>query len=112
MINKCGKLPLAISALGGILRNRASLKDWKRINNDIDSTLNQDLGNLGDSGTISKVLSLSYYDLPHFLKPCFLYMSVFREDQNIDPKKLYHLWIAEGLISKRYCLKGETLMDV
>ncbi|GAA0176497.1 hypothetical protein LIER_42087 [Lithospermum erythrorhizon] len=34
------------------------------------------------------------------------------EDQNIDPKKLYHLWIAEDLISKRYCLKGETLMDV
>lgn len=45
-----------------------------------------------------EILSLSYNFLPSHLKPCFLYMGVFREDSNIHISKIIKLWIAEGFI--------------
>ncbi|KAL7161351.1 hypothetical protein ACSBR2_041916 [Camellia fascicularis] len=64
-----------------------------------------------DNG-VSKVLALSYHDLPHQLKPCFLYLGHFPEDSRIDAERLYHLWIADGIIVDDDRVGDETIMDV
>ncbi|CAD6254235.1 unnamed protein product [Miscanthus lutarioriparius] len=47
---------------------------------------------------MKRILLLSYVDLPHHLKSCLLYLSVFPEDYPIDCRQLILLWVAEGLI--------------
>ncbi|XP_031107841.1 putative late blight resistance protein homolog R1B-12 isoform X2 [Ipomoea triloba] len=47
---------------------------------------------------ISKILILSYNNLPNFLKICFLYLGIFPESINIPVKKLIKLCIAEGFV--------------
>ncbi|KAL0376864.1 UNVERIFIED_CONTAM: putative disease resistance protein [Sesamum calycinum] len=45
-------------------------------------------------------------------KPCFLYLACFREDEDIEIKDLYLLWMAEGMISLEDRGRGESLQDV
>ncbi|RZC92764.1 hypothetical protein C5167_029495 [Papaver somniferum] len=90
MVRKCGGLPLAICALGGILATkREDIKDWRYVHGDVASNIN---------GGVMGILALSYNDLPVHLKPCFLYLGLFPEDYAIPRKKLIRLWIAEGFI--------------
>ncbi|KAL3506231.1 hypothetical protein ACH5RR_031613 [Cinchona calisaya] len=114
MVRKCGGLPLAISVLGGMLKDKGSLRDWKNVNKSIDLYLCKGEGNEegSDGGAIAQVLSLSYNVLPYHLKPCFLYLGNFCEDDNIDVEQLYLLWIAEGMIISENRKNGETLVDV
>lgn len=96
IVAKCGGLPLAVVVLGGFLsRKDQKPSEWekvlKRINWQLDEPQNQ----------ISTILSLSYNDLPNFLKPCFLYLGAFPEDFEIPAKKLIQLWVAEGLVQQR-----------
>ncbi|KAF8378838.1 hypothetical protein HHK36_030187 [Tetracentron sinense] len=58
---------------------------------------------------ISKILALSYDDLPFYLKSCFLYFGIFPEDKEIPNRRLIQLWVAEGFIEER---RGETLEEV
>lgn len=50
-------------------------------------------------GNVQELLALSYDDLPYYLKPCFLYLSVFPEDCQIPVGMLTRMWVAEGLVS-------------
>ncbi|XP_026384477.1 disease resistance protein RPP8-like [Papaver somniferum] len=94
MVRKCGGLPLAICALGGILATkRADIKEWKYIHRDVASNINR-----GKDGGVMGILALSYNDLPVHLKPCFLYLGLFPEDYAIPRRKLIQLWIAKGFI--------------
>ncbi|XP_027164884.1 probable disease resistance protein At1g58390 [Coffea eugenioides] len=63
-------------------------------------------------GAVLQVLALSYDELPYHLKPCFLYLGQFREDEDIDAEMLYRMWTAEGMVSADHRGKGETLTDV
>ncbi|XP_031108569.1 uncharacterized protein LOC116013047 [Ipomoea triloba] len=47
---------------------------------------------------ISKILILSYNNLPNFLKICFLYLGIFPESSAIPVNKLIKLWVAEGFV--------------
>ncbi|KAF3644358.1 putative 4-coumarate--CoA ligase-like 9-like [Capsicum annuum] len=47
---------------------------------------------------IHDVLALCYYDLVYQLKPSFLYLGNFPEDQKISSQRLDQLWAAEGII--------------
>ncbi|KAI3854334.1 hypothetical protein MKX03_012796 [Papaver bracteatum] len=94
MVLKCGGLPLAICALGGILSTkREEIKEWEYVHRDVTFHINR-----GQNGGVMGILALSYNDLPVHLKPCFLYLGLFPEDFAIPRKKLIQLWIAEGFI--------------
>ncbi|KAK1274458.1 Disease resistance protein RPM1 [Acorus gramineus] len=58
---------------------------------------------------MSNILMLSFYDLPHYLKNCFLYCSAFPEDYLIKRKRIVRLWVAEGFIEER---DGMTMEDI
>lgn len=44
------------------------------------------------------MLDLSFSDLSHQLKLCFLYLSLFPEDFEINVEKLIRLFVAEGFV--------------
>ena len=96
MVSKCGYLPLAISVLGGILSEKKYVDEWDSLNKKINVNMRAQGSTEKD---IRGVLNLSYDDLPYRLKPCFLYLSRFQEDESIEVGNLCLLWIVEGLVS-------------
>ncbi|CDO99152.1 unnamed protein product [Coffea canephora] len=113
IVRKCGNLPLAISAIGGVLSQKTSLEEWETVKNDVDSYIRMSEGGKEEGyGAVLQVLALSYDELPYHLKPCFLYLGQYREDEDIDAEMLYRMWTAEGMISSDHRRKGETLTAV
>lgn len=107
MLGQTGNLPLAIVVLGGVLARKETLSEWEAVQRNIDLDLQK--GNI----EVSKVLELSYKDLPYHLKPCFLYLASFPEDVAISARKLIHMWIAEGFFASIAPVKGEaTVKDI
>ena len=95
IVKRCAGLPLAIVAIGGALATKQNNKlEWQKFNESLGSQLESN----PRLESITKILSLSYNDLPHFLKPCFLYFAIFPEDYSINCAKLIRLWIAEGFV--------------
>ncbi|KAK1273404.1 Disease resistance protein RPM1 [Acorus gramineus] len=105
IINKCDGLPLAIVTLGGLLRTKHSAMEW----NDTLKSLNWMLTNSPQLEKMSNILMLSFHDLPHYLKNCFLYCSAFPEDYRIKRKRIIRLWVAEGFIEER---DGMTMEEI
>ncbi|KAI6707035.1 hypothetical protein NL676_009997 [Syzygium grande] len=88
LLKKCGGLPLAVIVLGGLL----VVNEWETVYKKINL-------HFSDKSDVSKVLALSYDDLPWHLKPCFIYFGSFPEDAEIPVTKVLHMWIAEGFVS-------------
>ncbi|KAH7856942.1 hypothetical protein Vadar_007188 [Vaccinium darrowii] len=106
IVRKCEGLPLAIVTIGSLLSTKSKVvSEWQRFYNSIGSELerNPHLAN------ITKILLLSYNDLPYYLKSCFLYFGIIPEDYQITRGRLIRLWIAEGFIERH---KGKTLEEV
>ena len=98
---KCKGLPLALIVLGGILSTKEqSYIAWERVL----QTLNWYL----DGGDCMRVLAMSYEYLPHYLKPCFLYLASFPEDYMISAKRLIQMWVAEGFVP----LEGRPTIEI
>ncbi|XP_076898836.1 disease resistance protein RPM1-like [Bidens hawaiensis] len=105
---KCEGLPLAIVALGGLVCSRnQTVVEWKRIYDSI----NWELSNNPVLKSVKGILSLSFNDLPFYLKHCFLYCCVFRDGYPIKRKKLIRLWVAEGFILERKAVTVEEVAE-
>ena len=108
MIGYCGGLPLAITILGGLLAAK-QIEEWEDVLRRVKSYLYEqpDL-------RLTKVMGLSYDDLPCHLKPCFLYLAHFPEDFEIPRKELTRMWMGEGFISQIQHRGGreDTMEDV
>ncbi|XP_011072134.1 putative late blight resistance protein homolog R1B-16 [Sesamum indicum] len=90
----CRGLPLAIVVIGGLLAKSNNTREyWKFVAKNVTSFVNS-----GDDDYCLKILSLSYNSLPMYLKPCFLYMRVFPEDERIEASNLIKSWIGEGFL--------------
>ncbi|KAM3249924.1 putative late blight resistance protein R1B-16 [Capsicum annuum] len=90
---KCKGLPLIIVLVAGIIkRNKMEASWWDEVKNSLFSRL-------GESEDYTLLtMQLSYDNLPDYLKPCFLYMGMFPEDERIQVSKLISLWIAECFV--------------
>ncbi|CAO2148661.1 unnamed protein product [Urochloa humidicola] len=98
-LKKCGGVPLAIITIASLLtsRPRKSKLEWYDVYNSISSGLDK----YENMENMRGILSLSYHDLPPYLKPCLLYLSMFHEDYEIDKDRLVRLWVAEGFVEDR-----------
>nr|ABO15685.1 NBS-NBS-LRR type disease resistance protein [Ipomoea batatas] len=92
IVNKCGGLPLAIVVIAGILATKGEdIAEWKIFQLKTDDRMKN----------LENLLSLSYYDLPYYLKYCFLYFSIFPEDAIIRKERVIQLWIGEGFVKEK-----------
>ncbi|XP_028056481.1 disease resistance protein RPM1-like [Camellia sinensis] len=86
-------------AICGLLsaKDKSSVAKWEKTYQSLGAELE------GNNQLLSmkKILSLSYINLPHYLKLFFLYLSVFPEDHLIEHWRLSWLWIAEGFVEEK-----------
>ncbi|XP_050208648.1 disease resistance protein RPM1-like [Mercurialis annua] len=101
---RCQGLPLAIVAIGGVLatKDRWRIDEWELVHRSLGAVLE-------DNDRLRSILSLSYNDLPYYLKYCLMYFSIFPADDSIEHARLVRLWIAEGFVKEK---EGMTLEEV
>ncbi|XP_073039242.1 disease resistance protein RPM1-like [Primulina eburnea] len=105
ILKRCEGLPLAIVVIGGLLATKNNnFEDWKILERTIGLELEGDY-----LKRLNKLLSLSYYDLPYYLKACFLYLSIFPEDYLLEKWELIRIWIAEGFVEPK---DGKTREEI
>ncbi|KAF7027708.1 hypothetical protein CFC21_039730 [Triticum aestivum] len=104
IVRKCGHLPLAIKVTASALASRdLTENEWKKY-----------LGKYAGSQSmlsdeIEEALYLSYDELSHRLKQCFLYCTLYAEDSVIRHDEVTWLWIAESFIEEQH---GQLLEDI
>ncbi|KAJ0014269.1 hypothetical protein Pint_21819 [Pistacia integerrima] len=123
ILRKCGGLTLSICVLAGLLSTRkysaASLlrviedpeekhkeEESTVVNDDIQQTKEEAAGTSEHTrqGAVSgdqnppNILVLGYRDLHFCLRSCLLYMCLFPRSYEIPIRRLFLLWIAEGLM--------------
>ncbi|KAL6894495.1 hypothetical protein ACP4OV_008593 [Aristida adscensionis] len=104
ILKKCGGLPLAIVTISSLLSTKPQTMDqWELVKEGIVSAQEE------ASIKMKNILKFSYYDLPYYLRACWLYLSIFPEDHVIPKQRLIWKWIAEGFIDAE---KGQNLEEV
>ncbi|KAJ0665706.1 putative P-loop containing nucleoside triphosphate hydrolase, leucine-rich repeat domain superfamily [Helianthus annuus] len=91
IVKKCGGLPLALKAIGRLMRAKTEEEEW-------DDVLNSEIWNLESADEIVPALRLSYHDLSADLKRLFAYCSLFPKDFLFEKEELVSLWVAEGYL--------------
>ncbi|TYH64872.1 hypothetical protein ES332_D06G016200v1 [Gossypium tomentosum] len=98
IVQRCGGVPLAIKAIGSILRFRSQESEWLRVTD-------SEIWDLEDEGSrILAVLRLSYDHLPPHMRQCFSFCSIFPKDSVMTKDELMGLWMANGFIPSRGAL--------
>ncbi|KAL6870605.1 hypothetical protein ACP4OV_014453 [Aristida adscensionis] len=93
IIEKCDGLPLAIKVVAGTLCKKDKTENkWKEI---LDSYI---WSKEGLPEELNKAIYLSYDELAPKMKQCFLYFSLFPNDEIIGVDKIVAIWVAEGLL--------------
>ncbi|XP_059459640.1 disease resistance protein RPM1-like isoform X2 [Corylus avellana] len=109
IINRCKGLPLAIVVLGGSLSTKsASYQEWSKV---LDHPSWQLEGNESNDVQFSKILALSYNDLPLHLRPCLLYFGLFPKEKKIPVRRLLRLWLAEGFVKQSPAMTPEDMVE-
>ncbi|XP_066336705.1 disease resistance protein RGA5-like isoform X3 [Miscanthus floridulus] len=96
IIRKCCGLPLSLIHVAGLLASIDYSELWYHVHDHLCSILNR-------SHTVEeiqkKILNLSYNSLPHCLKTCLLYFSMYPEGYIMWKVHLVKQWIAESFIN-------------
>ncbi|KAF8394125.1 hypothetical protein HHK36_020330 [Tetracentron sinense] len=108
ILKRCGGLPLAIVAIGGVLSTREKIAtEWEMVHRSLGSLLE-----INDKlESMKNILLLSYNDLPYYLKPCLLYLGIFPEDYLIGSLRLIKLWTAEGFVREKERMTAEEVAE-
>ncbi|XP_034919401.2 putative disease resistance protein RGA4 [Populus alba] len=95
IVKKCGGVPLAIKALGNLMRLRDSEDQWIAVEK-------SEIWDLVEEGSmILPALRLSYTNLSPHLKQCFAFCAIFAKDEVMRREELVALWMANGFVSCR-----------
>ncbi|KAL6873564.1 hypothetical protein ACP4OV_013646 [Aristida adscensionis] len=94
-------LPLAILILGRLLRRKEFPEQWRDVLNHLKS--------MKPSSRLEGTLALSFDDLPHHLKSCFLYFAMMPPNMGYLAQYLVRIWAAEGFLKPK---KGQSMEDV
>lgn len=111
IVQSCGGLPLAITVLAGLLARKNTVPEWLNVRDSIDGYSRGDRHLKSKYEHTSRVLALSYDDLPERLKLCFQYLGNFPDNYEIPVKRLSQLWMAEGLITPKSSASAESMED-
>ncbi|MED6110188.1 hypothetical protein PIB30_040675 [Stylosanthes scabra] len=92
----CNGLPLVIKTTAGIVAKRERSEEaWEQIKKVLPYwSIAEDK----DGKKMMERLKFSYDDLSEQMKPCFLYLGVFPEDEEILVRELICMWMAEDFI--------------
>ncbi|TVU23551.1 hypothetical protein EJB05_25925, partial [Eragrostis curvula] len=103
IVQKCGGLPLGIKLIARVLVSKDQTKnEWQKV-------LRKDAWSMSNlPNELKGALYLSYEELPHHLKQCFLYCAMYHEDAVIYIDDIVRLWVAEGFINEK---DGQLLED-
>ncbi|KAF8394086.1 hypothetical protein HHK36_020291 [Tetracentron sinense] len=108
ILRRCGGLPLAIVAIGGVLSTKEKIViEWEMVHRSLGSLLESN----DKLKSMKNILSLSYNDLPYYLKPCLLYLSIFPEDYVFGSTRLINLWIGEGFVRDKERMTIEEVAE-
>ncbi|GLT58572.1 hypothetical protein SLA2020_314530 [Shorea laevis] len=89
---RCKGLPLAAKVLGSFLQSRSTKGEWLTI-------LDSEIWKLDSARKeIFAPLLLSYYDLPHPVRRCFLYCVLFPKDFEYRYHDITSQWLAQGFL--------------
>ncbi|KAJ4803957.1 Disease resistance protein RGA2 [Rhynchospora pubera] len=103
LVKKCDCLPLAVKALGALLKHEKDEQRWQAV-------LESDIWELDEEKTgILPALRLSYHHLPLHLRPCFCYISMHRKGTAFKKGKMVRQWMAQGYIQPH---SRKTLEDI
>jgi hypothetical protein len=91
IVRKCQRLPLAVKAMGGILRRQYDVSKWRRIQS-------SEIWAIEDKLKVMAILKFSYDHVPSYLKRCFEYCSLFPKSHAFCKEDLVKLWIAQGFV--------------
>ncbi|XP_047959697.1 putative late blight resistance protein homolog R1B-16 [Salvia hispanica] len=94
IVEGCKGLPLSVAVIGGLLSKSERTKEsWGLFEKNISSIVNLD-----KDESCLQVLYMSYNNLPIHLKPCFLFMGKYFEDEVISNNEFILSSIAEGFV--------------
>ncbi|CAL5064927.1 unnamed protein product [Urochloa decumbens] len=101
IISRCEGIPLVSDFLGSVLRSggwdqravweNARGKDLWKLEEDYATTLSKEL-------TLFAPFRLMFYNIPHGLRLCFAYCSVFPKGSRIHKRKLIQQWISLNMV--------------
>ncbi|KAM1434701.1 hypothetical protein ACFX2I_042756 [Malus domestica] len=95
IVKKCKGLPLAARALGGLMYNKKTRREWLDVLN----------GKIWDQEEVEQEvfqpLFLSYYDLASAIKCCLLYCACFPKNYKFERDELINLWMAQDYLNSK-----------
>ncbi|XP_073040209.1 disease resistance protein RGA2-like [Primulina eburnea] len=106
IVKKCGGVPLAIKALGSLMRFKSHESEWLAVK-EIETPVH--------GIDIFPVLMLSYDNLSPQMRQCFSYCCVFPKDYWMDKDELIQLWMSSGFLQeegqKDLYLIGQSIFE-
>ncbi|KAF6992738.1 hypothetical protein CFC21_009700 [Triticum aestivum] len=97
LLDMCDGMPLAIIVAANLLaRKSEEMTELKMLGKSIISSMKQYPHTKG----MTKILHMSFADLPLPLGSCFLYLGLIPQDYTIKKDRLIRLWGAEGFIPR------------
>ncbi|XP_050159703.1 putative disease resistance protein RGA4 isoform X1 [Malus sylvestris] len=103
IVEKCKGFPLAAKALGSLMHNKRTMREWRDV-------LNSKIWDWEEvEKDVFQPLFLSYYDLAPAVKCCLLYCANFPKDYEFERNNLINLWMTQDYLnSKGNKDKGEV----
>lgn len=107
VLRKCDGSPLAVIKLCRSVYTRTA-----RYQESLRLIVEQVSSGEDRSSNFSYRLTLSYQNLPPRIRPCYLYMGLFPRAFEIPIRRLFRLWIAEGLVKPDFQSSDKTPEDL